>query len=83
MDVQGFGYLNVNLFFTEPTKLPECQNHTVVKYIEQNHTVVNYTDQIQRQWVIVIIVSGLMHGLLVFVVIGEFCSLMQSHLIYL
>lgn len=74
MDVQCFGYLNVKLFFTEPTKLPEYQNHTVVKYIEQNHTVVNYTDQ--RLWVIVIILSGLMHGVLVFVVIGEFCSLM-------
>ncbi len=71
MDVQCFGYLNVKLFFTEPTKLPECQNHTVVKYVEQNQ--VNYTDQ--RLWVIVIIVSGLMHAVLVFVVIGEFCSL--------
>ncbi|KAF4097869.1 uncharacterized protein LOC131529668 isoform X1 [Onychostoma macrolepis] len=59
------------LHITEPTKLPECQNHTVVKYIEQNHTMLNDTDQ--RPWVIVIIVSGLMHGVLVFVVIGFVC----------
>ncbi|KAI2650808.1 Ig kappa chain V-III region [Labeo rohita] len=63
------------LHITEPTKLPECQNHTVVKYIEENHTVVNHTDQIQKPWMIIIIVSGLMHGVLVFVVIGEFCLL--------
>ncbi|RXN13803.1 CD276 antigen-like protein [Labeo rohita] len=60
----------IRLHITEPTKLPECQNHTVVKYIEENHTVVNHTDQIQKPWMIIIIVSGLMHGVLVFVVIG-------------
>ncbi|XP_043078281.1 uncharacterized protein LOC122327153 isoform X2 [Puntigrus tetrazona] len=61
------------LYITESTKLPECQNHTVVRYIEQNHTVVNRADQIQRPWVIAIIVSGLMHGVLVFVVVGYVC----------
>ncbi|KAI2650807.1 Ig kappa chain V-II region 26-10 [Labeo rohita] len=49
----------------EPAKFLECQNHTVVKFIEQ----------IQKPWMIIIIVSGLMHGVLLFVVIGEFCSL--------
>ncbi|XP_016383509.1 uncharacterized protein LOC107720344 [Sinocyclocheilus rhinocerous] len=61
------------LHIIEPTKLPECQNHAVVEYIEQNHTVVNFTDQIQRAWMIIVILSGLMHGVLVFVVIGVCC----------
>uniref|UniRef100_A0A8C1PYK0 Immunoglobulin domain-containing protein n=2 Tax=Cyprinus carpio TaxID=7962 RepID=A0A8C1PYK0_CYPCA len=63
----------IRLHITEPTKSPECQNHTVLKYVEQNHTVVNYTDQIQQPWMIIIIFSGLMHGILVFVVIGVCC----------
>ncbi|XP_059399553.1 uncharacterized protein LOC132131519 [Carassius carassius] len=61
---------SIRLHITEPAKLPECQNHTVAEYIEQNHTVVNCTDQIQRPWMIIVILSGLMHGVLVFVVIG-------------
>ncbi|KTF84669.1 hypothetical protein cypCar_00031961 [Cyprinus carpio] len=61
------------LHITEPTKLPECQNHTVVKFVEQKHTVVNFTDQIQRPWMIIVILSGLIHGVLVFVVIGVCC----------
>jgi len=70
MDVRCFCYLNGRLFFTEPTQLIECQNNTV----EHNHTVVNYTEQIQRPWGIIILISGLMHGLLVIVVIGEFIN---------
>ncbi|KAI2650813.1 Ig kappa chain V-II region [Labeo rohita] len=68
------------LHIIEQTKLPECQNHTVVKYIEQNHTAVNYTDQIQRPWMIIIIISGLMHGVLVFVVIGCVCCYSREKL---
>ncbi|KAG1939886.1 hypothetical protein F2P79_017115 [Pimephales promelas] len=57
------------LHIIEPTQLIECQNNTV----EQNHTVVNYTEQIQRPWGIIILISGLMHGLLVIVVIASVC----------
>ncbi|XP_052446956.1 uncharacterized protein LOC127988322 isoform X5 [Carassius gibelio] len=53
----------IRLHITEPVKSPECQNHTVV----------NYTDQIQQLWMIIIILSGLMHGILVFVAIGVCC----------
>ncbi|KAL1247051.1 hypothetical protein QQF64_034420 [Cirrhinus molitorella] len=60
------------LHITEPIKFPEYQNHTV-KYIEQNDAVVNYIDQTEKPWMIVIVISGLMHGVLVFVVIGCVC----------
>ncbi|KAK7127053.1 hypothetical protein R3I94_018288 [Phoxinus phoxinus] len=59
----------IKLHVIEPTQLTECQNNTV----EQNHTVVNYTEQIQRPWSIILLISGLMHGVLVIVVIGSVC----------
>ncbi|ROL40912.1 hypothetical protein DPX16_9906 [Anabarilius grahami] len=59
------------LHIIEQTHLTECRNNT----FEQNHTAVNYTEQIQRPWNIIILISGLMHGVLVIVVIGEFLSL--------
>lgn len=62
------------LFLTEPTQLTkftECQNHTIVSYIQRNHTVVNYTEQNQTQWMTIIIISGVLTGVLVFVAIGK------------
>ncbi|CAM4654909.1 unnamed protein product [Leuciscus chuanchicus] len=51
---------STRLHFTESTQLTECHNHTAVECI----------DQIQKQWQIIIIISGLMNGLLLIVLIG-------------
>ncbi|XDV22147.1 hypothetical protein PO909_027105 [Leuciscus waleckii] len=51
---------STRLHFTESTQLTECHNHTVVECIDQN----------QKQWQIIIIISGLMIGLLLIVLIA-------------
>lgn len=53
MNIQSFDC--VAIFFKEPVKSPECQNYTVVKYIEQNDTVVNFTHQIYRPLLLVVV----------------------------
>jgi len=51
----------MNTFFSKSTQITECHNHTAVEFIDQN----------QKQSQIIIIISGLMNGLLLIVLIGE------------
>ncbi|KAK7127099.1 hypothetical protein R3I94_018324 [Phoxinus phoxinus] len=78
------------LHIIEPTPLTECQNHTVVQYIQQNHTVVQYTQQNQTvvkyiqdnqtSWQTLTLISALFNAVLVIVVIGllKGCAVRRS-----
>lgn len=55
---------------TQLTELTECQNHTVVKYVQQNLTAVKEIQQNQTPWKTFTIISALLNAVLVIVVIG-------------
>ncbi|KAK7137272.1 hypothetical protein R3I93_017374 [Phoxinus phoxinus] len=75
------------LHIIEPTPLTECQNHTVVQYIQQNHTVVQYIQQNQTlvkyiqdnqtSWQTLTLISALFNAVLVIVVIVQNCGLLK------
>ncbi|XP_039550764.1 uncharacterized protein LOC120495325 [Pimephales promelas] len=55
---------STRLHFTESTQITECHNHTAMEFIDQNQI-----DKNQKQYQIIIIISGLMNGLLLIVLI--------------
>ncbi|XDV22051.1 hypothetical protein PO909_027024 [Leuciscus waleckii] len=68
------------LHITEPTPVTECQNHTVVQYIQQNQTVEKYIQQNQTSWQTLTLISALFNAVLVVVVIGllKVCAVRRS-----
>ncbi|XP_077083040.1 uncharacterized protein LOC143736230 [Siphateles boraxobius] len=68
------------LHIIEPTPLTECQNYTVVQYIQQNQTVVKYIQQNQKSWQTLTLISALFNAVLVVVVIGclKVCAVRRS-----
>ncbi|XP_051551061.1 uncharacterized protein LOC127439066 [Myxocyprinus asiaticus] len=53
------------LHVIEQTQQTECQNYTVLQYIQQNQTEVSYIQQNQTQWQIITVISCLLNGVLI------------------
>ncbi|TRY92930.1 hypothetical protein DNTS_024366 [Danionella cerebrum] len=99
MDELGFYYCmstgsspefsNVTKLQIKESPKPECQNHNVVN-LERNQTAVNVPEQNRSSWAIIILISGALPGLLIFVIIvwNLFFSRVQAsrphsyHLVY-
>nr|XP_055074674.1 uncharacterized protein LOC129454184 isoform X2 [Misgurnus anguillicaudatus] len=64
---------------TQQTQFTKCQNHSVIHYIQQNYTVMNSIEQNRTHWKIIILISGVLSAVLVFVAIGNVCHYTREH----